>query len=188
MTNVTTVARVYATPTPSDLASVISQVVHEELDRREAASVSSLQVREPLPPCDPGVTSINAASVDAYNFAPRPMIPSPTMSAHLGYEVHDGFACSPPAVFQPWVATPFILPLAITACLVSSPSVSNLAVVATSPNFCPQRHHMSAPSDHALYIAATVTMSTELTGLLALIAGRPISRLTVATHQLPRGA
>ncbi|KAL1414257.1 hypothetical protein MTO96_007621 [Rhipicephalus appendiculatus] len=57
---------------PSDLVPVIQQVVREELDRREVAYLPSPRVREHFPSCVPGVTFINAASVDTYNFAPRP--------------------------------------------------------------------------------------------------------------------
>ncbi|KAH7969409.1 hypothetical protein HPB52_017782 [Rhipicephalus sanguineus] len=73
-------------------------------------------------------------------------------------------------------AAPCILPLAISACLVSAPFASNVASAATSPDFVPsdvacQPHQLS---DHALSIGATITLVTEPTGLPALIAGRPI--------------
>ncbi|KAH7982911.1 hypothetical protein HPB52_008095 [Rhipicephalus sanguineus] len=58
--------------------------------------------REPFPPCDFGATSINAASFDAYNFAPRPRVPSPSTNARPSYQSYDGYARRPPAVSQEW--------------------------------------------------------------------------------------
>ncbi|KAH7956722.1 hypothetical protein HPB52_012203 [Rhipicephalus sanguineus] len=107
--------------------------------------------RMPLPSCDPSVTSINAASVDAYNFAPRPMVPSPAVNAHLGYEGHDGFVRGPSAVSQTWDGRAI------------APFASNVASAATSPDFvlsdaaC-QPHQLS---DHALSIGATITLGHE---------------------------
>ncbi|XP_049516924.1 uncharacterized protein LOC125942694 [Dermacentor silvarum] len=102
LANVTNVASVDVVPAPSDLASVIRQVMREELDRRQAVSLSTPRVREPFSFGDFGETSITAASVDACNFAPRPGVPSPTTSTHPSYQFHNGYSRRPPAVSQEW--------------------------------------------------------------------------------------
>lgn len=146
LANVTTVASVDVAPAPSDLASIIRQVVREELDRREAASVPSPRAREPLPSCDPSVTSINAASVDAYNFAPRPMVPSPAVNAHLGYEGHDGFVRGPSAVSQTWDGRAMYPPAGNFSMSRERPICFQCGVRGHVARFCPQRRRMSAPS------------------------------------------
>ncbi|KAH8027103.1 hypothetical protein HPB51_002257 [Rhipicephalus microplus] len=127
---------------PYGLATLIREVVREERDRHEAAYVLSPRVKELLPPCDPGVTSIKAASVDAYNFAPHPMIPSPAMNAHLGYEIDEGFVRGPSAVSQPWDSRAIYPPNSNCSMSSERPVCFQCGVRGHVARFCPQHRRM----------------------------------------------
>ncbi|KAH7932153.1 hypothetical protein HPB51_029495 [Rhipicephalus microplus] len=132
LANLMTVDSVDVPRVPFDLTSIIRQVVREELDRCEAASVLSPR-------------SLNRET-----------------------------------------AVPFILPPAIAAYRVSAPSASKVTSMPTSPDYALSavacKPHQG--TDHALSIGATITMVAKPTGLLPLIAGRPINRITTVTRQL----
>lgn len=146
LANVTNVASVDVLPAPSDLASVIRQVVREELDRREATSLPTPKAREPFPPYDFGATSINAASFDAYNFAPRPRVPSPSTNARPSYQSYDGYARRPPAVSQEWDGRAIHLSTDNISASRERPICFNCGVRGHVARFCPHRRRTSAPS------------------------------------------
>ncbi|KAH7987012.1 hypothetical protein HPB52_024572 [Rhipicephalus sanguineus] len=126
--------------------------------------IDDTKAREPFPPCDFGATSINAASFDAYNFAPRPRVPSPSTNAHHLQFLRSG------------TAGPFIFLLTISVRPVSALYASTAASAATSPDFvliavaCQHR----PMSDRVLSISAAISPLTGHTGPLTLIAGQTI--------------
>ncbi|KAH8024536.1 hypothetical protein HPB51_025455 [Rhipicephalus microplus] len=142
--NVTNVTSLDLHPTPSDLASIIRQVVHEELDLREVASLPVPNVREPSAPCDLSATTINAASLDAYNYTPRPRGPSRTMRPY--YSLDHTYARRPPTGYQAWNGRAIHRSVDISA-PGERPISFNCGIRGNIARFRPDRHRTAAPSD-----------------------------------------